>query len=1339
MANSYIHPVSGQEDPNVIPKNGKVAFDIPIYQMKTAAGTSFDLTLSYKSSLLKEDYSTWAAEAPSNTVAVGWSININDRIFLIDKSGPTYGLYLNGMFYKLNYISTDEAIKHFKTVAHSLLNIYYDSNTNIWMVYLEDGTEYIFGNTDPYNNEKGTYYYDTGTYSQASKEYSEVRKLISDPDEQDIPSRVNSDNTICTNIERTLCGYNYWVAPTSNTKDLKRKSTQWLLSHIRDAFDNIIAFSYIHHTSNLIGTNTVMFYSVSSYLYRISLYHGGIETEKIVLTYDKKDRTEYNVDFTATPRPNGMQQKFEKLYLKKLSRYSCKFSDFQENATLWLNEETLLVSKLIHPATNITKRQLSEVKFLTKDSGIETIPSYQMTYYGSSDGVSVGAIGFNDTEHLYFNGKTGAVFGALKTLIYPSGVKKTYRYTEHDINSVFTTYSEKMDPNHPPIVIHTPFSYTLIIQKYGTKMIYHVLTMSAGGWYKTTLATLDYSSDFDFERYLSYSENLIGIVDLITPQNHSLYVFVRNKEKDGEWITGNGFPKQLTGNLEKMTLDVSDTGIAYYDNVPGEPQGVVHFIPTENQGLTFGDIRTYLLKMIATANKFWVFVKILNNKCFVFVMETDILTLPKPTWWSGSSEPVYDTYYVSTGGIDSAGQFLPASVLGEPVFFNCSYQFESHIYKIEGNVMSGTKVEQPIGIDVVGNLFMLRYKTRGRSIWFRRIQSAIYEYSLNLQQAKNSTEWVLPLFYNVGEQSFCYIDQTVLDKAFKLEKTGDLEQWINKPPTVECGVKTSDNGMIYTVHINSTSEIELDEYFALFITYLGGSISNFKVQVDESNEILSCIMKDNMFAAFQAKLAEHAYGKKYMYYHVLDSTWYPINTGAIASPSITYNDTAETTLKVLSGIGITLFIILFPFGLSSVAGVICTALSTGLFIAAEVAVSFLQSSFKSSLNLDASYFGNRYINDGTTVWFRERRQDRLTAIGSGTSFQPHDSLNPSSDSGQGKVVTDKQQFGHVYNYIPFFTDQNRLCYRPLKNDGVDYSSPIGGLSIGCNDLYVDPSTGISYAFKDCYVYEFSPDGLTSITKHQGYPGRTVDACCLLKKGNDSYRIFFTGDEMVYSRNLGPYIKLTINKALPQYNLTYLDCALEVFQDSINASRFYLFSGTHYQLFSATLDETPTFEFVEQGTLKDFLSKTLADPSTFPFDKLDAAYSDRGFCLIRGNRFIKYGEGGTVNEQGRLGNEWFHQNIDPNDTELYFTGEAMAYYNKVTGDFQLNSYVGGSINDGIRNHAVDTVSNYTDPRLENKPTSICKYLYHTDNSSYSIATGTPVYRTVEVCAADEEEY
>ena len=63
------------------------------------------------------------------------------------------------------------------------------------------------------------------------------------------------------------------------------------------------------------------------YLYRITVYLNQIETEKILFEYEEKKSEEYCIDYTLLERPNGIQYKFQKLFLSQIVHCKNRIED----------------------------------------------------------------------------------------------------------------------------------------------------------------------------------------------------------------------------------------------------------------------------------------------------------------------------------------------------------------------------------------------------------------------------------------------------------------------------------------------------------------------------------------------------------------------------------------------------------------------------------------------------------------------------------------------------------------------------------------------------------------------------------------------------------------------------------------------------------------------------------------------------------------------------------------------------------------------------------------------------------------------------------------------------
>lgn len=1334
MAQNYMKFTNGKQDPNVKTVNGKLTFSIPLCQLESPAGATFPLILNYRSNFLKQEYSTWSEESTSGLIATGWNINIGDRIYISGLNPVKYGLFFNGVNYGLEVTTTSNDIINYKTQIHSELSIYFNSTENVWHIFIPDGTEYLFGSNDRFNSEKGTYSKDTGTYTLASPEYTNIRKLISSPDDKGIPLNASADNTICRNTENTLFGLQNWVGPTYDLNAMNEKPNAWLLSHIKDKFDNTIAFSYIQHISNLYNNDNSKTYSIASYLYKVSLYCQEDITNSLIFHYAEKEATEYNIDYTATARPNGMQQKFEKLFIKKIEHIVYN----------QITEQFVFESNLVAPSgtydSHLSKRQLIEIKFIEKDSvDLQYIPSYQMTYYGEQDNVSVGNTGFDNTLHPYFNAKTGALYGNLKSIIYPTGEKRTYKYKVNSINSVNINYFEHFDIDEDPIIIHTPYNYSIVILKsYQTgKMTFYVFTWTITGWKKELLLTRKYIANYDYERFVSYSEHLIGVIVpfSVTDITNSFVIFKKFSEND-KWVTKQIYDNtKLYGPEEKLHISVSEYGFAVTgltSDTAASSTGIIYYAATDNFGNTFYKLTDYNVSNIlgtVTAN-YTIALKVLKDRCLTFVLVKEIARIT-PEWWLWPEYSEYDRFHLKIGGRKKDNTILPISDLGanEGPYISDYYNYHAKVNTSGAFVFCGRKIERLIGVEQIGNFFTLNYKTRGQTLCYI---NDVLSHFITRAEATEQTDWSLVIMNQGNFDRFQFPDLDYGYQPFLTNFSEDAGALLSTTPLFHSSVKLSGNGMIYTIHYEvpaSPSYPRIEKWGTFYFTYLGGSKSDFIKQINRTSKNLACVIKDDTFASFVTQTANNVYQKTYYYLTAYNCHWEKFNIGTISQASITYNKNAELALEIIEYIGLALSIALLPFGLGEVAGLLLTVISLSLTASSFIAQNILEKSAKSSLNLTCSYYGRRFINDGSTIWFRENEEDRFTAIGSGEAYQPYDSL--SGVGIKGNVLSTSQQYGNIYGYVPFFTDTNRLYYRTLKNNAVSSPFTIGGLSGSCSDLYFD-ETNI-YAYQGIYVHKYNQK-TEFIEKTPLYHPhfKHIDACCILK--NTLTRVLahhiltFCGDQFCYTSQGTTTPPHSFKELFKGCQFNSIDCALEKPNKDGISTEFYIFSGNEYELIK--MEPRKGFLVTESGTLDKY-------KSNLGFDYLDAAFIINNYVYYINNNLYKKFDWftGALLEQGSLGNDIFIEYNTPKTTILNFTPQVLSTYNKSTKAFELYKNLDNTFYGILPDYVVDTVSFYTDPRGEDTPQTITKYQYTTDYPTYSQVAKTSIYPSVEVTTYD----
>lgn len=1327
MANSYIKPQNGKIDPNVQTVNGKLAFSIPLCQLETASGAVFPLELNYRSNSLKDEYSTWSEESTTGLIAAGWGINIGDRIYTVSLAPKKYALYFNGVNYLLDNIGTENGVTKYKTHVHSDFSIQYNNTENVWNLFSADGIEYIFGKNDTYNTEKGDYSIQTGTYTQASEAYIQIRKLISSPNDQGIPAKASADNTICRATESMLFGAEDWIGPCDNLGNMNEKSSSWLLSHIVDRFDNLITFSYIQHISNLCNSNNSKTYSVASYLYQITAYTKDTVSEKVIFNYALKDTNEYNIDYVLTERPNGMQQKFEKLLINKIDYYV-----FGQKKEQYLFNYTL-TNPLDNAGSTLIKRQLAEIYFLAKDSAdVLYQPSYKMEYYGNQDGVSVGKAGF-DESHPYFNAENGALYGNLKSITYPSGEKRIYKYAQKSICSVnnYITLIENTDED--PIFYHTAYNYSikLVKSKDKTTMQFFAYTWTLNGWQEELLCTRKYEKDYNFDRLMSFSEHFIGII--ATPRNETqankrcYAIFNKNVETD-KWVTRQVFETDIIYGPDKnLSISVSDYGFAVTGRTnPSDLRGTIHAAFTSNLGETFNKVDTYSVSNLTSSNlyEYTIGLQMMEDRYLAFVF-TD---MQHPNSTAPNQSPLPESYYyLKIGGYRSNNTKLPVSDLGRNTsqYLNHHYQYTQNNYQTNSYVYAGSDIINMKKIVKMGNLFSIEYQT---SYQISHYSADSNQDPIHQIDDTVNINWIVIVMNtgNFDKFDYAYLQtgsENPLFRRFSKSISANDRQY----PV--CSAMASGNGMIFAIYyMNEIGEILSNE--TIFFTYQGGNHEDFHVQTiqDGAN---TCVRKDDTFAVFETQIKPDVYQKTYYYYNPSTIRWSKINTGSVSKPSISYNKDAQTAVEVLNVLGLLLFLFTMPFGVGEILGAIMTVLSLALMAGTYIAESIFEQSMKASLNLSCSYYGNRFINDGETIWFRENSQDRLTAVGSGESYQPYDSLSGSDI--KGNILTEKQGYGLVYNFVPFLTDQKKLYYRNLKNNAVGPARCINLFANGFNDVYYDYNSELFHFYIGTHKFQVSKDfqTITPVITHPYF--NTVEACALLKRDQTSSRkgnhlLTFSGGKFCYE-TLGNILPpMEIREVIQNCTLTHVDCALEKRTDSISdVVQFYLFSENCYELVDFT--NTNSFRVIEKGTI-NILYNGLT------FDRLDAAfnYLDNVY-FVKGNDYIAYNiTSRTKTDSGKIGVDFM--NMDLSDIAINFSQDTLSFFNRASKTTYLQKFTNGSFSNPIEDYTVDTVEFYTNPSMGNSPSCLTHYEYQTSYCSYSLASKTAIYPRIEISTADE---
>lgn len=1296
----------GVSNSNVDMRNGKLSMTIPLFSMNTPGGANYNLFLKYDSATLPGAYEVWNREMNTGLTGIGWGLNINDNIFAVmEGADVVYYMIFKGIMYLLIYDENATSQFEYQTSPVSNLKVIYSQN-NEFSVYDEYGIKYIFGRDDKYVGEKGTYSVATGDYEDASEEYKSVRKLLANPGIDNLPARRTSDNTISSTKEMAL-SWNEWVGPSYNLEGAYTKTVCWRLSHIIDAFSNMITFSYIQHISDLTPDENVNQYCISSYLYRISLYLSEKEIEKITFEYENKGTEEYHVDFDLIQRPNGIQYKFQKLFTVQLSHYLNNYIDKR----YVLKSEVLIADDGLK---EIAKRQLMAINIFGGEKNIQSEPGFTFEYYNINDGIAIGKDGFSDNNKVY-NPENGAVYGLIKMIEYPSGKIEQYKYREYTINSVSLDIEESIDNIKKCKQILTPYKFHVFLRLFNdNKYSIVVYTWSIFGWKRQELLNGETSENifdsYNQESKIDFCENTI-IITSMDLQTSLVYKLSTNVS--GMWEQEN-LPVSLEGKVFCVSLNtrrlmvctkLNDTFFLYpliqengsYKMV-GNPidvkqkVGVIALVSTtclqENWVVIAYYRDTHTTRPIGFTGKDLGFYRT-DTRCFVIRND-------------GFTSDVSRPGYVPFAEVATNFTTPRPPIVTEPT--------EYAMYAcIGGNIVDVKRVEE------LGEVLYARLIVKNQVGFYGRnspLQNSFIE-------EMESTEWGITLNYDEQNESFKLLGdsnlRTIEDKEdkFYLADTNTIKLSASAVP--------SGNGVTYTYNLE-VEERTIKKYNSVGTfeyIYDGSKVSSTK---DYSTKNYLCMFRDNFFEAFYTivsseKEAIKIFKRTYKYLNQKDKKFYPIETGSIDVTTVTYNEQDYNILKYLGYAGLSLSIILLPLGFTSVFSSIISILSIALMAGSTILQQLFDNSVNMTIDPNTSFYGDRYMIDGTTVWFRENGQERLTTLGEG--LQRVDTI-------KGKVLADKQQFGMIYNYVPFLTDANYAYYVLIRNGVIGETRGLNAWDEGISGIEANIKNPNEVAlYNGGYKYTFIDRVYNSVEKimlngEEVYIDSTVKIWGVI-----TYTIFFSGCFYYVRDERSNFVipKQKISEGIIGSEYSHIDASLFVgWKDDEKEKEFYLFSENEYELVKL---QNGLFYVERRGALSEWEYPCV-------FEKIDSAgyMGNNIFMLTRNGKYVLIDAiKKNIQETGMI-RDYFTREIDIPSTDLQFNYDALVMRTKKNNEelFVLKKYLNGSLQKNIRDYVVSSISTFGGNEV--LPDSEVFYEYDTFQASYIEEGKSVAYNSVK---------
>lgn len=1298
----------GKVSQSIDMRTGKVNFSLPLFSFSSPGGAQFDLQLKYESSLLPRLYQTWNREWNGGLLGIGWSLNIEDNVFaVVDGTDIYYFMAFKGVLFSLKQETKTDLEIYYTTAPVSNYSVRYDIAQDVFYLFDEFGIKYYFGTDE---TENGEYNPITGDYTEASKEYEAIRMEISSPSLDNMPANRYADNTICSSVEKDV-NWSGWIGPSQRIEQQSQRSICWRLSRIEDAFDNCISFSYCQHISKTTSDENSKEYNVCSYLYRIRLIIGGVETEKAVFLYDPKGPGEYNVDFTLYPRPNGVQTRFQKLYLRKIIYSKQNYVDKAYCFETEMFNEWETVGELC-------KRQLNNI-FIYNNEQEDAIsePGYSFEYYNDSDGVSIGLEGFDNKNKLY-SADTGAVYGQLKKIIYPTAKIEEFRYRENNINSVSEEIEESYDNIKKQHEILTPYNYHIFWRLLNNNHVSVVVyTWTILGWRKQELYN-EPSSEAEFNAY-NYDAQVALFDDAIvfsSMNGTNVYIYKLSLFKAGLWNSKNiisflGKIYSVSVNKNRMMICTLDTNVFYIYPMIYQNDQYVMVGAAINVTQTVG-----VTKMVSTAcmQHGWVVLTL---------YEDSYTTIPK----GFTGRPL--TYYrevIRCFVVRADGTTSKPMDIGYVPYSITKTRFTTAVPPIVASPQEfsmyaniGGQISRVKQIDKMGEVLYWNLETKPRMGFFCRNVTTMDSFI----REQKGMDWGATIIYNSEGDSFKLLGESLIreheypDDYFHYD---DIDKMVVTTSDVASG-----NGITYNWNITIPERQEkifeddgTVEYF-----YDGIAVTWEK---DFSSHNYACLFRDNFFEVFYRQVGSEQnpiFRKIYKYYDQKFEKFISIETGSIDATHIVFNEQDKNILKYLGYAGAALSVILLPLGLTTTFGLFITALSLALMLGTSVVEEMLNNSVRLTMDPNVSFYGNRFFVDGATIWFRENGQERLLSLGKGLQFD-------SSDRVRGKVIADEQQFGVAYNYIPFYTSAKALYYALMKNGRVAQPKILTSWSEGINGIDHQIKNGIEtmMVYKGNMIYEFRNKIYTSYHKLQLF-GKDIYVDTIMKIEHPQMKAMFYFSGKYYSIQL-----LENNMVIPWQLIA--DGIVGTEFESVDAAlfvgwqsnmKFYIFNNCNYE---EVLIENGNMTVIARGSIKSW-------GYPCPYDKIDSAtYIGENKCIF--TRYDSYTiidmSSKIVINEGILG-DYLLEELSAENTNLQFNYDALVLTRKTENgqDFILKKLVKNSLQGIIRDYVIDTVKTYS----SDTSYATTKYVYDTYGATYFDEGQTVGYR--EVAAVAENQF
>ena len=454
-------------DPSIDLSHGAVQSNFSLGGTLDSSSPAYTLKASYSSNI-KVAVETWIQDYQPGELGLGWTI---DHPRIIRMTNGTGQLFDDSFLYyapghavqKLQFQMALGDIEHytFRDAYQPTTQIqrYIGDGDSYWVITTSDGMKHYYG------GQWGTE--DPTNYSDDFKQVCAHLQSFNNPAE----ARCGS-GAIEYGVYWAAGDHGPWVGASQNPKNQANIEVAWNLSRIESITGKATILSYINDIQDVgrqVGELKPRAFSHSAYLYRVEQESGSktvvaycplsevpngsgpsldgeaqpaqyqpIDTDqgfdhytKICQTFDHLTYPEFADPHTESFEPDGYQERLKRIFIGGSV-------SFMAGNDLPRGQVVLSYDYLKGPdsSADMAKRILIGVQGQTYDElqGVmfSVMPPTQFTYYGQdgTDGVYVGDTDFRQI----FNQKTGAYYGAIKSITSPTGIVKTYTYTRQDLD-----------------------------------------------------------------------------------------------------------------------------------------------------------------------------------------------------------------------------------------------------------------------------------------------------------------------------------------------------------------------------------------------------------------------------------------------------------------------------------------------------------------------------------------------------------------------------------------------------------------------------------------------------------------------------------------------------------------------------------------------------------------------------------------------------------------------------------------------------------------------------------------------------------------------------------------